>query len=293
MFIAIRSVKVTWALCCLWLTLTAVGSRAEVKLPGLISDGMVIQRGMRVAIWGTADPGERVTVTLNNQQVADTANDEGQWRVSMGPLSAGGPFTMTIAGRNTLTLHDVLVGEVWICSGQSNMKMWVGPGDPEPGWNPGSWHSPGAANYQDEVTQADYPMLRLFTVEKSVASKPQRDVKGHWAAARPQSVYDFSAVGYFFGRELLKSLNVPIAMINSSGGSVVVNDQKQPEVVSVESDLSLWLPSTKSYEVSYYDSTGKPLETSRAGGGAVVWGHAPVVATRNRFVRDYVRMIEG
>src|SRR5207249_4158356 len=102
---------------------------------------------------------------------------------------------------------------VWICSGQSNMEMWVGPGEPEAGWR-----STGVANYQDEVAHADYPMLHLFTVEKAVAGKPQRDVNGYWVAARPKTVNDFSAVGYFFGRELLKTLSVPIGLIHSSWG---------------------------------------------------------------------------
>jgi sialate O-acetylesterase len=193
---------------------------AEVRLPALISDGMVLQEGIPVTLWGTADPDERITVTLGTQRVSAVATGEGQWSVKLGPLAAGGPFTATIAGKKVLTLHDVLVGEVWICSGQSNMKMWVAPGEPEPGWNPGSWKAPGVANYQDEVAHADYPRLHLFTVEKGVAGKPQRDVKGHWAAASPQTVYDFSAVGYFFGRDLFKTLNVPIGMICSSGGSL-------------------------------------------------------------------------
>lgn len=213
-----RKVSVFWmtrkaklSLVLLWLSLTsaAVGSRAEVKLPSLISDGMVLQQGMKVSIWGTADPGERITVTLKNQQVPGIADGEGQWRVSMGSLSAGGPFKMTIAGKNTLTLHDVLVGEVWVCSGQSNMEMPVGTNR--------QW-SLGVLNYQDEIARADYPMLRMFTVQEAVAAKPQPDVKGYWVAASPQTVNDFSAVGYFFGRQLFKTLNVPIGLIHSSWG---------------------------------------------------------------------------
>jgi sialate O-acetylesterase len=106
--------------------LGALSLRAEVKLPSLLSDGLVLQQGMKVNIWGTADPGERVTVTLGGQQVSAVTESGGQWKVKLGPLNAGGPFTMTIAGKNTITLHDVLVGEVWVCSGQSNMEMPVG-----------------------------------------------------------------------------------------------------------------------------------------------------------------------
>jgi sialate O-acetylesterase len=190
--------------------LGALSLLAEVKLPSLLSDGLVLQQGMKVNIWGTADPGERVTVTLGGQQVSAVTESGGQWKVKLGPLNAGGPFTMTIAGKNTITLHDVLVGEVWVCSGQSNMEMPVGT-------NPQGW-SGAVVNYQDEMARADYPMLRLFTVQKAVAGKPQREVKGYWVAARPQTVGEFSAVGYFFGRDLLKVLNVPIGMIHSSWG---------------------------------------------------------------------------
>ncbi len=202
--------KVITLLCCSAFMVGALGLRAEVKLPSLLSDGLVLQQGMKVNIWGTADPGEQVTVTLGAQQASSVAESGGEWKVKLGPLNAGGPFTMTIAGKNTITLHDVLVGEVWVCSGQSNMEMPVGT-------NPQGW-SWGVANYLDELARADYPKLRLFTVQKAVAGKPQRDVKGYWATANPTTVGEFSAVGYFFGRELVKVLNVPIGMIHSSWG---------------------------------------------------------------------------
>src|SRR5579863_2147315 len=110
----------------LWVLMFSVpGARAEVKLPALISDGMVLQQGMKVNIWGTADPGERVTVTLRDQEASGVADHDGQWKVKIGPLTAGGPFTLTVAGKNTLTVHDVLIGEVWVCSGQSNMGLPV------------------------------------------------------------------------------------------------------------------------------------------------------------------------
>lgn len=107
------------------LMFSALGLRAEVKPPSLLSDGLVLQQGMKVNIWGTADSGERVTVTLKDQQVSGVADSGGQWKVKLGPLDAGGPFTLTISGKNTIALHNVLVGEVWVCSGQSNMEMAV------------------------------------------------------------------------------------------------------------------------------------------------------------------------
>jgi sialate O-acetylesterase len=228
--------------------LGALSLRADVKLPSVLSDGLVLQQGMKVNIWGTADPGERVTVTLGNQQASGVADSVGQWNVKLGPLNAGGPFTMTFAGKNTITLHDVFVGEVWVCSGQSNMEMPVGT-------NAQGWTG-NVNNYQDEMARADYPMLRLFTVQKAVAGKPQRDVNGYWVAARPQTVGEFSAVGYFFGRELLKVLNVPIGMIHSSWGGTPAESwtshgtlESDPEFKSIlDAESKLLSPYPKVFE---------------------------------------------
>ena len=223
------------ALACIALALGALHLRAEVKLPALISDGMVLQQGMKVNIWGTAGDGEHISVSLGDQRVSTAADGRGQWKVKLGPLSAGGPLTLTVTGKNTITVHDVLVGEVWVCSGQSNMEMPVG-GNPQGG----GW---GVANAQDEVTRADYPTLRMFTVEHAVASKPQTDVKGYWVAAHGEAISDFSAVGYFFGRELLKVLNVPIGMIHSSWGGTPAESwtsrgtlESDPEFKSIMED---------------------------------------------------------
>jgi len=203
------------------LVFTVAVARAEVKLPALISDGMVLQQGVKVSLWGMADPGERVTVTLKDQEANGVADRDGQWKVRLGPLSPGGPFTLTIRGKNTITLHDVLVGEVWVCSGQSNMELPVS----------------AVTNAQDEISRADYPTLRLFTVERSVAEKPQRDLKGYWVPARPQTVNDFSAVGYFFGRDLLRVLNVPIGMIHSSWGGTPAEAWTSRETLQSDPDF--------------------------------------------------------
>jgi len=177
--------------CCCALLLGALGGRAEVKLPSLVSDGMVLQQGMPVNIWGTADPGERVTVTLGDQQASGVAASDGQWKVKLGPLNAGGPFTMTIAGKNTLTLRDVLVGEVWVCSGQSNMEMPVGTS--AEGWT-GNVH-----NYQDEIARADFPRLRMFTVQKAVAGQPQREEKAIGPRRAPRTWGHSPPWGIFSG----------------------------------------------------------------------------------------------
>jgi sialate O-acetylesterase len=201
----------------------------EIRLPSLISDGMVLQRDAKVNFWGTADSGEHVFVKLNGAQAATVVDGTGQWRLQLGPLSAGGPFAVTITGKNHITLHNVFVGEVWVCSGQSNMGMTVGPTRPP--------FYTGVNNFQDELNHADYPMLHLFTVEKTVAGKPQRNVKGNWLTARPETVNDFSAVGYFFGRELLKNIGVPIGMIHASLGSTTAETWTPKEVLASNPEL--------------------------------------------------------
>lgn len=188
----------------------ALQLRADVKLPKLLSDGLVLQQGVKLNIWGNADPGERVSVTMQDQHASAVADDTGRWQVKLGPLSPGGPFKLTISGKNTLVLHDVLVGEVWVCSGQSNMEMPVAPA-------PGGW-SLGVLNYQDEIARADYPTLRMFTVQHAVAGEPQTDVQGNWVAAQGEAISNFSATAYFFGRDLQKALNVPVGLIHSSWG---------------------------------------------------------------------------
>jgi sialate O-acetylesterase len=201
----------------------AAEALAEVKLPKLISDNMVLQQGRKVRIWGTAAPGEKVTVAFRDQKLSAAAAD-GQWETYLEPLKAGGPDELTVSGSNTIVLKNVLVGEVWVCSGQSN--MW--------------WPVGNSLNARQEIAAAQYPMIRLFTVPMVVAGRPQRDVDGQWAPVSPQSVEKFSAVGYFFGRDLYKALGVPVGLIHSSwGGSPAETWMARPTLDS--------LPEAKSF----------------------------------------------
>ena len=193
----------------LTLTGTAPLAQAEVKLPALISNNMVLQQGKEEAVWGMADPGEQVSVALGDQKVTAAADSDGRWKVQFGPLKPGGPYEMIVNGKNKVTLHNVVVGEVWICSGQSNMEMAVGN-------SPRAWG--GVMNSEAEIAAGNYPMLRHFTVKKAVAGQPQKDAEGQWVVASPQSVGEFSAVAYFFGRALHKVLGVPVGLIDSSWG---------------------------------------------------------------------------
>jgi sialate O-acetylesterase len=175
---------------------------ADVKLPSIFGDHMVLEHGIAVPVWGTAAAGEAVTIACGNQKVETRAGSDGRWQVRLAPLGAGGPIELTVAGTNTITFRDVLVGEVWVCSGQSNMQMSVR----------------SSANPEQEIAQAAYPNIRLFSVARVVAQAPRTDTEGSWSVCSPQTIPDFSAVAYFFGRDVHKALNVPIGLIHTSWG---------------------------------------------------------------------------
>lgn len=180
----------------------AGGLQAAVKLPALISDHMVLQRGIPVRIWGWADPGETVRVEFQGQKASATADSGGKWSAWLKPLAAAGPLELSVAASNAITVKDVLVGEVWVGSGQSNMEFAL----------------QGAVNHDEEIARADYPLIRLFIVKRLVADQPAEDVEGSWQLCSPQSVPKFSAVEYFFGRHLFQNLHVPMGLIESNWG---------------------------------------------------------------------------
>ena len=185
------------------LILVCVGvGRAEVRLPSIIGDNMVLQQGTKVRIWGKANPGERIVVTFEKKSVNAVADARGRWQVWLGPLKAGGPSDLTIKGDNVLTIRNVLVGEVWICSGQSNME----------------WPLVNTVNGNEAVAQANHPEIRLFTVEHTTSESQLDDVKGRWVVTTPEDAASFSAVGYFFGREIHQQVKVPVGLINTSWG---------------------------------------------------------------------------
>jgi len=194
-------------LCAALISCTATNSRGDVKLPTILDSHMVLQRDVPLNFWGWADAGEKVTVTMGNDVATTEAAQDGSWKVSLGAQEADGkPRTITISGNNTIELKDVLIGEVWIGSGQSNME-WV------------LSNTQGSA---EAIADADHPMIRLFHVPKVQDKEPATDVKADWKVCTPESVPRFSAVLYYFGLKLQQELNVPIGLINSSwGGSPI------------------------------------------------------------------------
>jgi sialate O-acetylesterase len=190
---------------CLLVMALAVTANADVKPNPIFSDNAVLQRNIAVPVWGTADNGEKVTVSFQNQIVSTTAKD-GKWLVKLKPLQAGGPFTMTIAGRNKVEIKNLLVGEVWVASGQSNMQMTVA----------------GCERNKEEIASSEDPMLRLLTVNRNASLVPVAETDAKWLECGPATVGDFSGVAYFFGRELRKKLECPVGLINASWGGTRV-----------------------------------------------------------------------
>jgi sialate O-acetylesterase len=187
---------------------------ADVAVSKVFGDHMVLQQGSPIRIWGTADPGEGVSVSLNGKNAKTVTSNEGTWRVNLPALSADGKaHTMTVKGKNTIELKDILLGEVWICSGQSNME----------------WAVNGSLNPKEEIAAADHPQIRLFDVPGHVANPdPQTEARGQWQICSPETIPGFTAVGYFFGRELQKELKVPIGLVGTNWGGTRIEPWTPP-----------------------------------------------------------------
>ncbi len=182
-------------------------SLAKVTLPDILGDGMVLQRDQKVPIWGKADPGELVSVRFAGQEKKTTTDEAGNWILFLDALAANTtPSTLTITGENTIELQDILVGEVWLCAGQSNMQLTL----------------PETDQGEATIAAARHPMIRLFNVSRKVAFKHEKGPLATWQACTPESVRDFSAAGYYFGADLQEALEVPVGLVNASfGGSQI------------------------------------------------------------------------
>ncbi len=196
---------------------------ANVSLPKVFGNGMVLQQGIELSVWGWADANEAVTVAIGDNKAQTIASSKGQWRVKLAPMTAGGPVELVVKGNNTLLLKDVLIGEVWICSGQSNMEMGIDV----------------VRNGKQEIAEANYPKIRLFKVQKAASGVPLQDFANHeegyetWRVCNSKNIFmggwgGFSATAYFYGRELYKTLNVPVGLIDSSWGGTAIEPWTPP-----------------------------------------------------------------
>lgn len=210
---------------------------ADVTLPALFTDHMVLQRGTTVPVWGWADEGEEVTVTFAGQTKKTKAGADKKWKVKLESLKANAEAAaLTVAGKNTLTINDVLVGDVWLCSGQSNM----------------AWSVSASKDFETEKAAATFPKIRMFREASGVSTEPKDKPAGTWAVCSPDTVQSFSATGYFFGRELHQKLNVPIGLINSSVGGTPIeswtSEASQKDVPQVKFIYSSWEQRIATYD---------------------------------------------
>ncbi|MDZ4818351.1 MAG: sialate O-acetylesterase [Planctomycetota bacterium] len=194
---------------------------AEVRPNALFSDNAVLQRDRKIPVWGTAAEGEEVKVTLGDKSASTTAKD-GKWQVELEPMKAGGPYTLTIEGKNKVEAKNILIGEVWICSGQSNMQ----------------WAVNQTADPKQTIAAANYPRIRLVTIPRGGKSKPQDDVAAKWEECSPETVPPFSAVAYHFGVALYKQLDVPIGLISTNVGGTPAQHWTSKEGLASQPELA-------------------------------------------------------
>lgn len=232
------------AICFFFLTSSVY---AEVKLPHIFSDNMVLQRDKPIKIWGWADKNETVEIRFLSQSKKVKADKSGNWMLILDAVPYGGPYTLDVKGKsNTISLKNILIGEVWLCSGQSNME----------------WIVESSMNATTEIREANYPQIRTFDVTNDISTTPKDDLNGEWQVCSPQTVANFSAVAYFFARKLNKELNMPVGIINSSWGGTDIETWTSADTFSK-------LPQQfreryKSTDISNFDQQAKDNETSRA-----------------------------
>ena len=224
-----------WTL--LLLFFIASGLSAQVKLPLLFSNNMVLQQGIEIPVWGWASPGEKITVTIDKTVASAKTTKDGKWSLKFPAMEYGGPHKMTVTGKNTVTFENVMIGEVWVCSGQSNMEF----------------HLITAKNGEEEIAASDYPDIRLFTVKKRISQNPQDQLEdGEWLKCSPATSPHFSAIAYFFGRELNQKLHVPIGLINTSWGGTVAETWTSDQMIAQNPDFTNQLEQLKKVNLDDY-----------------------------------------
>ncbi len=269
----------------MWLFIFSNNIFAAIRLPNIIGNNMVLQRNSQVSLWGWASPAEKILITTswNNRTDSVVADGNARWKIELPTSNAGGPYTITLKGQNSITLKNIMLGEVWICSGQSNME----------------WSS-----YQklqqilDELPQSHNNDIRLFQVAKSTSDYPQDNIEGGWKVCGPETLKGFSAVGYFFAKELQKKLQIPVGVINSSWGGTpaeawtpeaLVNSNKDLVKSAAMLDVTPWWPAKSGYA---YNSMIYPMINFQIAGAIWYQGEGNTAAPLT-YSTLLATMIEG
>lgn len=241
---------------------------ADVSLSGMFQDNLVLQRDRPVPVWGRADPGEKVTVSFAGQEVATTTPDDGRWIVYLDPLAVQQePSEMVVTGNNRLTVKDVVVGEVWLCSGQSNM----------------AWVVKNSDRAAEEIAAANFPQIRVFKVALTVSDLPTDVVRGQWTPANPSTAGEFTAVGYFFARDIHRKLGVPVGIIQSSWGGTPIESWMSPAALASDPAFAVVSERWKKALAEYPDRQAaydKELEAWTAGQAAAKAEGKPFTRTK-------------
>jgi sialate O-acetylesterase len=228
---------------------------ADIKLPAIIADNMVLQQKAKVTLWGWAEPGEDVEVLRSWAKAAMTtkADEKGNWKISIATPAANGiSYTLTFKGKNTIEVKNVLMGEVWLCSGQSNMEFTLAKG-------PQSWET-GVNDYEMEVAKVNNPKIRMYTVKQTASDTALNNTKGNWQEANPQNARMFSAVAYYYAREIFEKTGIPIGLINSTWGGTEAEVWTRKDILQADPDLNIivehWDERVKNYpqELKKYEA---------------------------------------
>lgn len=217
--------------------LIAASVSAQVKLPPLFSSNMVFQQGIEIPVWGWASPGEKVSVTIGKSTVSVKTEKDGKWQVKLPVMNYGGPYTLAVKGKNLITFENVMIGEVWICSGQSNMEFAL----------------MNANNAEAEIAASNHPNIRLFTVKRRISQIPQNNLEdGEWVECSTATSPRFSAVAYFFGRSVAEKLKVPVGLINTSWGGTVAETWTSNEMIAKNPDFEKQMAQLKKIDLNDY-----------------------------------------
>jgi sialate O-acetylesterase len=220
-------------------------ARADPSLPTIISNHAVFQQGRKIHLWGAADPGEKIIVSLSLSRAQALADSSGHWSIDLPPMQAGGPFRLKVAGNTTIVVEDVLIGEVWVASGQSNMTFALSD----------------SATAAEDLPRADYNEIRLFTVPKRLTVSPQSDtLSATWAPCTPGSAKEFSAVAYYFARKLHHDLHVPVGIIESAWPGTAIEEWMAPEAVQLDPAIKPILDDRNAHEGSGFAQGRQPFD---------------------------------